>query len=123
MAGSFWGKTRASGACLLWEGEVDGFGYGRCERHGERGAHRVAWLLRRGAPAGGKLMNECGSKICVNPDHWRDSSVRPVSARQQRRAEILRLYEAGMGIGAIAQDVGCSRTTVWRRVREAGYGV
>lgn len=60
--------------CHLWEGAVDGRGYGRVGSGGDRGrtliASRVAWTLYRGEiPEGLCVLHRCDNPACVNPDH------------------------------------------------------
>lgn len=122
MPRNFWGLSRVEGDCLIWLGGISPDGYGRCERSGQVGAHRVAWLLRRGFPAAGRLENNCGNRLCVNPDHWRECvktlSVERVPKRVEvRRGEIERLWREGRMITDIAEIVGVSRVTVWRAIR------
>jgi DNA invertase Pin-like site-specific DNA recombinase len=42
---------------------------------------------------------------------------RPIAT--SKKAEILRLHDAGLGAGKIARRVGVGRTSVWRVVSEA----
>lgn len=117
MARSFWAMCEKRGQCLVWRGPVDALGYGRCERNGERGAHRVAWKLKCGNVASGRLRNLCGNRLCVEPSHWAEPAGRSPSDRQVRADEIVRLYREGLRIGEIAEQVGCARSTVWRNVK------
>lgn len=112
----FWERTERVWDCLIWTGPTDGFGYGRCTRRGQKGAHRVAWLLKRGEAPRTRLVNKCGNRACINPDHWREIEER-VSERKRAAMEIVRLWESGMRISEIAKEVGCARSTVWRNVR------
>lgn len=66
----FWSKVDKSGDCWEWIASRQ-FGYGRFRFNGGPvGAHRVAWLLLRGAiPAGMTLDHLCRNRGCVNPDH------------------------------------------------------
>jgi hypothetical protein len=53
--------------CWLWIGSFDSHGYGRM---GDRLAHRIAWVLARGAIAPGMVvMHRCDTPACCNPDH------------------------------------------------------
>lgn len=114
---SFWWRVEPEGECLIWSGPLDGFGYGRCTRLGQKGAHRVAWLLMRGTAPKTRLVNECGNRACCNPEHWREISEPPPSKRKLDQEEIVRLWEIGMRISEIAKTVGCARSTVWRNVK------
>lgn len=103
--------------CWVWGGAVDGFGYGRVMVEGVVGAHRVVWVWRHGEEPKGCLRNECGNRRCVNPAHWRDDGEKAVGVGEARQVEIERLWGLGLGIGEIAREVGCSRGTVWRRLK------
>jgi hypothetical protein len=58
--------------CFIWAGPACGtYGHGACQFEGRRQpAHRVAWILERGAiPAGLEVMHKCRQSCCVNVDH------------------------------------------------------
>ena len=57
--------------CWLWEGCVNDDGYGRIGSRGHRYiAHRLSWILHRGAiPSGMCVLHKCDTPACVNPDH------------------------------------------------------
>jgi len=70
----FWSNVNGIGpelTCWLWSGRVDGFGYGHFKSQGHSlKAHRVAWVLKRGAiPEGLTLDHLCRNPRCVNPAH------------------------------------------------------
>lgn len=106
----------------MWSGRVDALGYGRCQCFGEAVAQRVAWRFRHGAAPEGRLMNECGNRLCVEPGHWRDAGaevlVDPETDLSLRRAEIYRLWDEGLTQAEIVERVGCARSTVWRHLRD-----
>ena len=112
----FWARVRRDGDCWVWRGAVTSSGYGCVGLSGVQGAHRIAWVWKHGTVPAGILRNECGNTLCVNPAHWRDEVKVVVSRVRDRHAEIERLAREGMGIGDIADRVGCSRVTVWRVV-------
>jgi hypothetical protein len=69
----FWrlaGATRSLG-CWLWEGSLNGYGYGRLVVGDERvRAHRFAWETFVGPiPEGMTIDHLCLNKRCVNPAH------------------------------------------------------
>ena len=72
IAFRFWSKVATAGPddCWEWTGATTSAGYGVFRSGGrQRGAHRVAWFLERGAWPVGFLRHTCQSKRCVNPRH------------------------------------------------------
>jgi len=60
--------------CWLWDGYLDGRGYGRLGKGGRSGgligAHRFSWELCNGSiPEGLSVLHKCDIPICVNPEH------------------------------------------------------
>lgn len=56
--------------CWEWQGGKDKDGYGQLTGHGERRAHRVAWILAFGAiPTGKQILHRCDNPPCCNPLH------------------------------------------------------
>lgn len=110
------GRFAVVGGCWVWRGRVNSLGYAVGKVQGVQGAHRVMWLyLKRELPSG-VLRNTCGNPLCIRPEHWRDE-VRAKSRLQVRREMMRELHGAGLGIGEIAERVGCSRQAVSRFVR------
>lgn len=73
--GRFLSKLREDEFCILY-GEAKHNGYGRFSpsTHGRRKmammAHRVAWIINRGAiPPGLFVLHRCRNRACVNPNH------------------------------------------------------
>jgi hypothetical protein len=79
--GKFWTRVKkeSSGGCWNWIGSIaKDTGYGQMHWEGRRDqAHRISWQLHYGSmPEGDFLMNMCGTKACVNPDHWELRTLR-----------------------------------------------
>lgn len=72
--GKFWARVKKiEGGCWNWIGSIStDAGYGQMLWEGSpRPAHRISWQLKYGEmPKGDLLMNLCGTRTCVNPDHW-----------------------------------------------------
>ena len=64
-------RQSLDGDCLLWVGHLDIGGYGRVSYMGkDQAAHRVAWEIANGAPAGDlKVLHKCDVRNCINPKH------------------------------------------------------
>ncbi len=72
--GKFWARVKKkSNGCWEWIGSIaTDSGYGIMLWEGSpKHAHRVSWQLTHGEmPTGDFLMNVCGQRTCVNPEHW-----------------------------------------------------
>lgn len=56
--------------CKLHVGSVDCAGYGRVCRHGQRRAHRAAWIEANGPiPNGLYVLHHCDVRNCIEPTH------------------------------------------------------
>lgn len=57
--------------CWLWTGSYGTTGYGQFSMSlRPQKAHRVSWLLHRGAiPRGSFVLHRCDNPACVNPEH------------------------------------------------------
>lgn len=85
LAERFWAKVDKNGPvpehrpklgkCWVWTGLRDEFGYGRTRlgmpRKPDRKtrAHRVSWMLSRGAWPEHCALHKCDNPACVNPAH------------------------------------------------------
>ena len=73
----FWSKVDRSGGdqrCWIWLGALNTEGYGVCRLWGVNGAHRVAYYLTQGDPAGHFVLHSCpggDNPACCNPAHLR----------------------------------------------------
>ncbi len=70
---SFIKKSKAS-SCWIWTGSKTTQGYGQIVvKNKSLTAHKLGWKLA-GNPIvqkGFALRNQCGERLCVNPDHWK----------------------------------------------------
>lgn len=56
--------------CWLWIGSTVTDGYGVWVAHGQRTAHRAAYVMHKGAiPNGLHVLHKCDQPNCVNPEH------------------------------------------------------
>ena len=67
----FWSKVARGAGCWAWQASRDRHGYGRFGLDGHvEYAHRVAWVLTRGAiPQGLRVLHRCDNPPCCNPAH------------------------------------------------------
>lgn len=70
-ADRFWSCVDKSDECWLWEGSINGAGYGTFTAGGGRWmAHRFSWVLDgRTLTIGLELDHLCVVRLCVRPDH------------------------------------------------------
>jgi hypothetical protein len=71
----------------MWEGttvEVSGRMYALSSPHPSKPnrafvyAHHITWWMKHGGDVEAhlRLKNTCGHRLCINPDHWADASVK-----------------------------------------------
>lgn len=74
----FWAKVDQGGACWVWQGARDRYGYGVISRGDKtRRAHRHSFALAGGhLIAGFVIDHKCRNRACVNPAHLRQISNR-----------------------------------------------
>lgn len=135
---SFWAKGERVGPCLIWPGEVTRWGYGRVRYHGKKWTvSRLAWTLaRRPIPAGMSVLHTCDNPRCYEPLHLflgtnllnqqdRAAKGRTTGRNGSQNSHGLsdvtvRAIQAdladGLGVTAIFQRHGTSRTTI-RRIK------
>jgi hypothetical protein len=68
----FWSKVQRGPGCWWWSGRVDRTGYGvfSVSRQTIVRAQRYSWTLTRGAaPDHACVLQRCGERRCVNPEH------------------------------------------------------
>ena len=68
----FWANRIVdANGCWIWQGSLDGEGYGRIMYGGKRWkTHRLAWVFIHGEiPSSMKVCHSCDVRPCINPDH------------------------------------------------------
>lgn len=122
-------------SCWLWNGALNGYGYGLFWIKGEGRyitAHRAAWLLYRGDITNNlHVLHRCDIPRCVNPDHlflgtqqdnMFDAKIkrRHAQGEQHYRAkltekdvrEIRRAFASGQRYYQLAKQYGVDRMTI-----------
>lgn len=62
--------VNAASGCWEWTGAVNAWGYARIGyRRKSRAAHRISYILHKGAPPHRDIDHLCRNRRCVNPDH------------------------------------------------------
>lgn len=64
-------KASLDGECLVWQGNLNGHGYGFCKIDGKVWlAHRYSYLINKvEIPEGLCVMHSCDNPACINPEH------------------------------------------------------
>src|SRR6185369_9847989 len=64
-------KVDPLSGCHIWQGAIQGNGYGRLAFRGQNTvAHRLAWIARHGAiPKDKEVCHRCDERRCCNTDH------------------------------------------------------
>lgn len=66
----FFEKVDKSGNCWLWTGTINAGGYGLIWNRRADKAHRVSYVIHKGAiPDGKMVLHACDVRNCVNPEH------------------------------------------------------
>jgi hypothetical protein len=139
VSDAFWSKVDRSGgphSCWPWTGAQRRGGYGVItRRNGETVAHREAYRLASGQPAGALLVcHHCDNRLCCNPAHLflgtHADNMRDMAQKGRRRgprgsdvwtakldeslAEQIRArHRAGESQRALARAFGVSQRQVW----------
>lgn len=136
-AENFWSRVSAPTAtgCREWQGYTLKNGYGRLMWNRELvSAHRLAWLLSTGSPAGDAYVcHRCDNRRCCEPTHlflgdarenYADCRAKDRHMRGERQplakltsADIpllRRLWKDGATLEAIAKRFGICKQTVHR---------
>ena len=80
----FWARVDKSGECWQWTGYKDPYGAGhfRVSRDVTVASHRLVYRIRVGPiPDGMLVMQRCGNKGCVKPEHLKLISRKDVGRR------------------------------------------
>lgn len=72
----------AAPSCMVWTGHHDLKGYGKTAGGM---VHRKVWQAMRNRRPG-RLVNTCGRKGCLNPDHWREVPRKQRSTANEQRS-------------------------------------
>ncbi len=140
----FWAVFhRSDDGCLLWQGPVGPYGYGRCTYdHVRWGTHRLAYTLAYGPiPPGFDVCHSCDVRLCGEPSHlftgrhirdnsldmWQKGRAHPrwqfsdgrghhakLSVAQVR--EMRQLHRDGQGYRKLARRFSLAKSTIARIV-------
>ncbi len=100
LAHRLWSRVARGkpGACWVWSGARDPFGYGRIGLTGSRRStltHRAAWMVAYGdIPDGQCVCHRCDNPPCCNPGHLflgsRDDNNKDAKAKGRMRGPYLK---------------------------------
>jgi hypothetical protein len=117
--------------CWLWMGAVvpDGYGSFGISTKQTMKAHRVSWLLYRGAiPPQTHVLHHCDTRCCVNPDHLflgdnaanvADRVAKGRSWSKLTTADDLKILEDDRVQSVIANDYDVTQQTICRAKQRA----
>lgn len=107
--------------CWLWEGRVDGDGYGRLGNNTK--AHRLSYeLYCAPIPPGMKIMHSCDQPGCVNPEHLRpgtdmqnatDRAKKLRGFRKLTEAQVLEIKSDNRGLKELSAEYGVVPQQIW----------
>lgn len=114
----FWSHVEKTPGCWLWTKYRDACGYGRfaIKPRGVIGAHIVAWEFSTGqsVPRGMRVVQACGQKSCVRPDHMEMRTLSKAYVRGKRKTIEEQFW------GRVSKTDGC---WLWTgRLGRTGYG-
>ena len=125
----FWAYVEKTLTCWLWNGAIEGWGYGHFKAAAPRGmvrAHCYSWELENGPiPKGEMLCHSCDNRRCVRPSHLflgthqtnaDDASQKGRLSRRldaHKAAAIFRSVRSGASMRDIAAEHGIGKTTVF----------
>ena len=126
--GNFWARVErhSDDECWIWHGkkDSDGFGLTRVKGAETRFAHRISWILTKGAGVLHKnreLTQTCGNNGCVNPKHMALGELGPPRHRGPKRViltvDITKEQSAELARQSVAR--GRSKAAIVRAALEA----
>lgn len=88
-------RTRASGTCMIWQGNVKSNGYARTGVRGVRvSLHRWVYEQANGPiPEGRVIDHVCGRRSCINPKH-----LRSITQKQNTEHRVTSRIKASSGV-------------------------
>jgi hypothetical protein len=134
----FWANTKRDPAtgCLLWTAGRSSAGYGLTAIGSyptKRLAHRVAYALTKGDPAGFNVCHTCDTPLCVEQSHLflgtQDDNLEDAKAKGRLRAAPFKLTDEAMRTirrrvrqgetqQSLAVEYGVSASTIHNVVRK-----
>lgn len=119
----FWAKVSKKGACWVWTGTKNNYGYGMF-RKGDIApvtAHRFSFQLRNGPiPKGVHICHTCDNPPCVRPSHLfaGDNFINRKDSRDKGRIPLAKLTRVNADKIKILFHRGVSR-----RILASNFGV
>jgi len=110
-------------SCWLWTGSKTTQGYGQfVVKNRPCRAHKVGWKLagNDAVTKGFVLKNQCGNKVCVNPEHWKIMPTRSNLLKSSKTAKMEEFANKINEHGPLILNTPC-----WSwlgAINEHGYG-